>query len=210
MAHRFLVPEGSTSGVPDANYTYAGYSEVPFEVWDVTRNKQLMVSFRDQDRNGEFNLRLQNTDGTALLQSREYIFIEDVDYNASGPSASVAVNGGMKYRLMFFFWPVLTPGSSWPNDVIPSTLLLRRGDTLAIQNQDTAVHRIGLVSVAPGTTARIPVDARMETVASGGNRISVAGGGQPGTALKLEIRTLGNGTRLRSGAAARAPSGSAP
>jgi len=44
-------------------------------------------------------------------------------------------------------------------DVIPSTLLLRRGDTLAIHNNDVVVHRVGLVSVIPGTTARIPVDA---------------------------------------------------
>ena len=43
-------------------------------------------------------------------------------------------------------------------DVIPTTLLLRQGDTLVIQNQDGAVHRIGVVSIAPGATARIPVD----------------------------------------------------
>jgi hypothetical protein len=52
MAHRFMVPVGATSGVPDANYSYADYVTVPFEVWDITNNQQLMVSFRDQDRNG--------------------------------------------------------------------------------------------------------------------------------------------------------------
>ncbi len=46
-------------------------------------------------------------------------------------------------------------------DVIPSTLLLRRGDTLAIRNDDDVVHRIGVVSVPPGTTARIQVDAAL-------------------------------------------------
>ena len=30
--------------------------DVPFEVWDTEDNKQLMVSFRDQERDGEFNL----------------------------------------------------------------------------------------------------------------------------------------------------------
>lgn len=43
--------------------------------------------------------------------------------------------------------------------VIPSTLLLRRGDTLAIRNEDVVAHSIGLLMIAPGTTARIPVDA---------------------------------------------------
>jgi hypothetical protein len=45
--------------------------------------------------------------------------------------------------------------------VIPSTLLLRRGDTLAIRNDDDVVHRVGLVSIAPGWTERITVDAAM-------------------------------------------------
>ena len=44
-AHRFLVPE-STSGVPASEYTYQDYVDVPFEVWDVTNNMQLMISFR--------------------------------------------------------------------------------------------------------------------------------------------------------------------
>ena len=122
MAHRFLVPEGATSGVPDGNYTYAGYTEVPFEVWDVTRNKQLMVSFRDQDRNGEFNLLPSNMMGTAIQQSREYVFIHNADYNAAEPNSSVSLNGGMRFRNMFFFWPVLAPASSWPNSIVTSTL----------------------------------------------------------------------------------------
>ncbi|MBL7875225.1 MAG: hypothetical protein JNL53_06150, partial [Cyclobacteriaceae bacterium] len=74
LAHRFLTPVGATSAVPDVNYSYADYVIVPFEVWDITNNKQLMVSFRDQDRNGQFNLLLQNTEGPASSQSREYLF----------------------------------------------------------------------------------------------------------------------------------------
>jgi hypothetical protein len=46
-------------------------------------------------------------------------------------------------------------------EVIPSTLLLRRGDTLAIRNDDDVVHRVGLVSIAPNYTERITVDAAM-------------------------------------------------
>lgn len=45
--------------------------------------------------------------------------------------------------------------------VIPSTLLLRRGDTLAIRNDDDVTHRVGIAVIAPGATARIPVDAAL-------------------------------------------------
>ena len=121
-AHRFLVPEGATSGVPAANYGYQDFVQVPFEVWDVTRNKQLTVSFRDQDRNAAFNLLPENTTGTAAQQSREYVYVHDVDYNASNPDLQIAVNGGQEYRQMVFFWPVLAPGSVWPTDVTDSRL----------------------------------------------------------------------------------------
>lgn len=120
-AHRFLVPEGSTSGVPDANYTYADYVDVPFEVWDITNNQQLMVSFRDQDRNGQFNLRLSNTEGDALTQSREYLFVNKVPYNAN-PNSSIAAAGGHKHNEMYFVWPVLAAGKSWPGDITESAL----------------------------------------------------------------------------------------
>ncbi len=123
-AHRFLVPEGSTSGVPDVSYSYSDYVDVPFEVWDVTNNKQLMISFRDQDRNGQFNLLLQNTEATtpATAQSREYIYINNVDYNATTPSPNVGVNGGHIFQQMYFFWPVLAAGSSWPAGITESEL----------------------------------------------------------------------------------------
>ncbi|MBL7871421.1 MAG: T9SS type A sorting domain-containing protein [Cyclobacteriaceae bacterium] len=121
-AHRFLVPVGATSGVPDVSYNYADYVEVPFEVWDVTNNKQLMVSFRDQDRNGQFNLLLQNTTGEATTHSREYIYISNVEYNASNPAAGIATNGGHIFQQMYFFWPVLAAGKTWPDDIISSNL----------------------------------------------------------------------------------------
>jgi photosystem II stability/assembly factor-like uncharacterized protein len=121
-AHRFLVPVGSSSGVSDINYSYADYVDVPFEVWDVTNNRQLMVSFRDQDRNGQFNLLLQNTEGEATTQSREYIYINNVDYNANTPTPNIASNGGHIFQEIYFFWPVLAAGKTWPNDITTSQL----------------------------------------------------------------------------------------
>lgn len=46
-------------------------------------------------------------------------------------------------------------GSASP--ALPNRLELRRGDTLAIRNQDTAVHRVGTTAVPVGHTVRIPV-----------------------------------------------------
>ncbi|MEQ8243714.1 T9SS type A sorting domain-containing protein [Fulvivirga sp.] len=112
-AHRFLVPQGQGSGVPDANYSYADYVNVPFEVWDVANDRQLMVSFRDQQRNGTFELNASNTEGDASTHSREYLYISDVDYNAITPDDNIAQTGGHVHNSMYFIWPVLTDGGSW-------------------------------------------------------------------------------------------------
>lgn len=122
-AHRFLVPEGATSGVPEANYSYTDYVDVPFEVWDVTNNRQLMVSFRDQGRDGQFNLINFNTEAAALLQSREYVYVNNVTYNASAPNPNIAVNGGQVFNMMYNIWPYLAAGKSWPGDIVESQLL---------------------------------------------------------------------------------------
>ena len=121
-AHRFLVPEGATSGVPESSYSYVDYVDVPFEVWDKTRNKQLMISFRDQDRNGQFNLLPQNTDGPPLQQAREYLYFHDVTYSATPTDPSISKAGGHEYRKMINLWPVLAAGATWPGSIITSTL----------------------------------------------------------------------------------------
>jgi photosystem II stability/assembly factor-like uncharacterized protein len=123
MAHRFLVPEGATSGVPDGNYAFASYVNVPFEVWDVTNNRQLMVSFRDQDRNGQFNLYAQNTSGQPTEQSREYIYIHNVPYDAAAPGSAIAVAGGHIFQNMYFIWPTLPVGGSWNPNSLPTSSL---------------------------------------------------------------------------------------
>jgi len=123
-AHRFLVPDGSTSGVPTSSYTFQDYVDVPFQVWDTKTNTQLMVSFRDQDRNGNFDLLLLNTGSTvATDQSREYIFVNNVPYNAAAPNASIATTGGQVYNEMYFFWPVLASGATWDPTALPNSKL---------------------------------------------------------------------------------------
>lgn len=113
-AHRFLVPEGATTGVADGSYTYQDLVDVPFEVWDITNNRQLMVSFRDQGRDGTFNLIEESTSALpATSQSREYMYINNVTYNTS-PSPNITVNGGHQYNMMYNVWPVLSSSGTWP------------------------------------------------------------------------------------------------
>ncbi|MCV9388407.1 T9SS type A sorting domain-containing protein [Reichenbachiella ulvae] len=121
MAHRFEVPVGEGAGVPAANYSYKDYVEVPFEVWDTDNNQQLMVSFRDQQRDGKFNLIEQNTDGDASSHSREYLYVHKVNYNATTPSAEIAVNGGHEIQDMYFFWPFLAAGGTWDPNNLPES-----------------------------------------------------------------------------------------
>lgn len=123
LAHRYTVPENATSGVPPDQYFYQDYVSVPFQVWDVTNNRQLMVGFRDQDRNGIFNLRLSDTDnGEATQQSREYLYIADIPYQANS-DPDMALTGGHEYRNAFFFWPVLSQGSTWDPANLPTSNL---------------------------------------------------------------------------------------
>ena len=122
-AHRFTVPVGSTSGVSAGDYSYQDYIEVPFEVWDVENNRQLMVSFRDQGRDGVFNLIESNTSGPATEHSREYIFIHSLDYDPDNPSPQVTLNGGHEVNDLYFVWPALASGSLWDPADLPSSNL---------------------------------------------------------------------------------------
>ena len=120
FAHRFKVPDGSTSGVADSKYSYLDYVEVPFEVWDIENNKQLMVSFRDQDKNGEFNLTVFND---SLFIGREYVWINDVEYNEE-PSELIMQDGGHVYEEIAFWWPVLADFANWDPENLPNSKIV--------------------------------------------------------------------------------------
>lgn len=116
-AYRFTVPEGATNGVASSSYSYNDYVEVPFEVWDTENNRQLMVSFRDQDRNGVFNL-TEYDDNAAT--GREYIFIHATSYNET-PSNLITKTAGHTYKQMAFIWPVAQTNYTWDASVLPDS-----------------------------------------------------------------------------------------
>ncbi|HNP20302.1 MAG TPA: T9SS type A sorting domain-containing protein [Fulvivirga sp.] len=118
-AHRFTVPaNGGTNsdggaGVPDTDYAYEDYVDVPFEVWDMDDNEQLMISFRDQERDGTFNL--NPSEDADNLTSREYLFIHNITYNGASADAEVSAGGGSHLKdNMYFFWPQLVVGATFP------------------------------------------------------------------------------------------------
>lgn len=87
LAHRFTV-DGRGSGVSFDEYIYQDYVEVPFQVWDVDNNIQLMASFRDQQEDGQWNLLPWSTSDPAT-DSREYLIIHDIPYDESAPNEDV-------------------------------------------------------------------------------------------------------------------------
>lgn len=138
-AHRFTVPNGGNAGVPAAQYTYRDYVDVPFEVWDVEANRQLMVSFRDQQNDGVFNLNLRGQDEEEST-NREYIYINNLDYNAGSASPSIAISGGHEFNELLFMWPTLPEGGTWnPNDLPESVLKINFGNRVF---QNTVIENI--------------------------------------------------------------------
>ncbi len=132
-AHRFTVPDNSTSGVPANSYTYQDYIDVPFEVWDITNNRQLMVSFRDQEKDGKFNLYERTGDEYGTL-GREYIFVNSVAYDATNPATNIAKTGGHLYKALYMFWPTLTIGATWDENNLPTSKIVVIYDSQKLKN----------------------------------------------------------------------------
>lgn len=127
--HRFFVPAGTTSGVPADDYTYVDYVSVPFEAWDVSNPSapiQLMISFRDQNRNG-FDLVPQKLgdDDPPQQHSREYVYIHNIAYHSTLPSSQLTVNGGHEKNLLYNIFPALAQGNTWPVSFPDSEILIR-------------------------------------------------------------------------------------
>ncbi|MEN8248085.1 MAG: hypothetical protein ABFS32_04080, partial [Bacteroidota bacterium] len=121
-AHRFTVPDERGSGVPNADYSYQDYVEVPFQAWDVTNNRQLMISFRDQQKDDVFNLLPLLTDNAQWQDnSREYIYVSNVNYNGSTKDPNIAADGQHEYRMLYNLWPHLTEGETWNPTGLPES-----------------------------------------------------------------------------------------
>ncbi|MBN1414178.1 MAG: hypothetical protein JW973_03675 [Bacteroidales bacterium] len=132
-AHRFTVPEGEGPGVPPEDYSYMDYINVPFEAWDVKNNRQLMLSFRDQERDGDFNLIERSL--TEEISGREYFFVHAVTYNASAASSYIAKAGGYTYKQLYFFWPTLAEDATWTPASLPESVISIEYGSFILHNQ---------------------------------------------------------------------------
>jgi len=136
-AHRFTV-DGRGSGVPDSDYEYEDYVDIPFQVWDIENNIQLMAAFRDQQDDGEWNLIEANTDGDTEDHSREYLFIYNIEYDESADE-TIGQDGGVDEGRIYFFWPILTPGAMFDANALPTSTLSVTLTELTGQERETTV-----------------------------------------------------------------------
>lgn len=141
MAHRFTVPDGENAGVPDIDYSYQDYVEVPFEVWDVENNEQLMVSFRDQEQDGDFSLNFPKDED--FSNSREYIFVHAIAYDANSPSSTITKNGGHEESQYLFMWPKLVLDSDFNNGAIDDA-------TFSVKFGEISFYNMSVSNVSEG------------------------------------------------------------
>ncbi|MBL7959683.1 T9SS type A sorting domain-containing protein [bacterium] len=118
-AHRFLF-------APNFAYRYQDYVEVPFQVWDVTNNRQLMASFRDRDSNGVWDLFTYTGDPNNV--PRDYLIVNAVPYSTTA-DPNIAVNSGEVYKCIMVAWLQLKSGATWtPNNLPTSKLIFNAWD----------------------------------------------------------------------------------
>ncbi len=147
-AHRFTVPaDGGANGdggagIPDNEYSFEDYIDIPFEAWEVDDEgndlRQLMVSFRDQQDDGTFNLNERDDENDpGLLTAREYVYIHDLEYNDTNPNETVAVTGGHIVSNIYFFWPLRATGTTFDPEGASQTLKIFL-ETREVLNSETA------------------------------------------------------------------------
>ncbi len=114
---------------------YEDYVEVPFEVWDLTNNQQLMVSFRDQALDGKFNLVPMKVDdcvgcgGSDKLyndptQSQEWITVYNLPYSTT-PDENIIRFGSFSQSFVAI-GNYLAPGATWDETALPPSSFSRK------------------------------------------------------------------------------------
>ncbi len=109
-AHRFTTT--SEDVLPEANdMNYVDYVDVPFRVTDKSTGQQLMVSFRDDNSNGVFDL---------TSTSLEQIYIHNTKFNET-PSTDITAVGGIAFNKILTLNPVIKEGAVWDPTNLPES-----------------------------------------------------------------------------------------
>jgi len=112
LAHRFTV-NMQGAGVRGAGYIYQDLVEVPFQIWDIDNNVQLMASIRDQAEDGEWTLNEENLNANDPgNDTREYIFPHLIPYEPF-ESPGIARDGGHEELQLYLIWPILVDGQTY-------------------------------------------------------------------------------------------------
>ena len=112
LAHRFTV-NMQGAGVRGTGYIYQDLVEVPFQIWDIDNNIQLMASIRDQQEDGEWTLEEENLNAdTPENDTREYIFPHLIPY-APMEDPGIARDGGHEERQLYLIWPIFVDGQTY-------------------------------------------------------------------------------------------------
>ncbi len=155
MAHRFTVPSNAGTnndggaGIGPLEHFYQDYVQVPFEVWDIDNNIQLMVSFRDQEGDGKFEL-VQRIQADPTI-GREYIFVNAVTYNPNNPDSKIAATAGHAYKNIYAMWPLLAEEAVWDDQNLPDSKLVVDYGPLSIRFRETTRLTNSGGSLNPGT-----------------------------------------------------------
>ncbi|MFA4923945.1 MAG: hypothetical protein WC557_07120, partial [Ignavibacteriaceae bacterium] len=93
---------------------YQNYVDVPFEAWDITNNRQLMISFQDVNKSGGFSLTALNGDK---------IHLHNVVYDASIPDVNIAKTNGIKFKNNFVVGFSNAKNVTWNPATLPNATL---------------------------------------------------------------------------------------
>ncbi|MCB9209747.1 MAG: T9SS type A sorting domain-containing protein [Ignavibacteriales bacterium] len=95
------------------NYAdYIDFIDVPFQVWDITNNKQLAVCYNDLRKNDGYDLSVTRGDE---------IFIVNVDYDSVNPDANLTITDGLKYKNIYVLTPKNLLGVAWDPSTHPES-----------------------------------------------------------------------------------------
>ncbi|MBR8537198.1 T9SS type A sorting domain-containing protein [Carboxylicivirga sediminis] len=114
-AHRFTDSAGEVANPSSSSYTYKDYVDVPFVVTDNETGEQLMVSFRDHDNNGEYNL---------TENSYEQIYVHSLAYNAGAADSEIGIDGGVDTKRIISVNPAMANGLIWDVNAIPNVSIV--------------------------------------------------------------------------------------
>ena len=106
---------------------YIDYVSVPFQIWDIDTNQQLMVSFFDVDGSGEYEIEEVTDPFNPPLC---FIMIHAIPYDDTVPDLNIAGDYlGFFYKNTYAVWPVLPTGGTWDPDALPeSDITILSGD----------------------------------------------------------------------------------